>query len=261
MILLTKKQSMGQTIVVAFCNQKGGVGKSTIAVALASYLHYVMGKNIAIVDCDTGQLSLANFREREKQTVTKVDGYKELMMSQWERTGKKAYPIVDSSPTAAMKDVKELLSTDAGYDLVIVDLPGSVSTEGVLSTILNVDYVIVPVVADRFDMQSTLGFATAVMDYKAARKGEVPLKEFLFFWNKVDRRVSTDLFDAYSQIMKKLRLTVLAAIIPLLSRYGREMSLSGKPFFRSTLLPPDEKMLQGSNIDLLAAEICERINV
>ncbi len=242
-------------------NQKGGVGKSTMTVALAGYLHYVMGKSVAVVDCDAGQHSLAHCREREKQTVDKVDWYKELMMLQWERIQKKGYPIVSSSPGEAMKDVKKLLSSEERFDIVIVDLPGNVSTEGVLSTILNVDHIIVPIIADRFDMQSTLGFATAVMDYKKAREGRVPLKGFLFFWNKVDRRVSTELFDAYNQIMQKLNLTVLTTIIPLLSRYGREMSLTGKPFFRSTLLPPDEKMMRGSNLDLLAAEICERINI
>ncbi len=252
---------MGQTVVVAFCNQKGGVGKSTMTVALAGYLYYVMGKSVAVVDCDTGQYSLAHFREREKQTVTKVDGYKELMMMQWERIKKKSYPIVNSSPGTAMADVKKLLSSGAGYDVIMIDLPGSVKTEGVLATILNVDYVIVPIVADRFDMQSTLGFATAVMDFKAKRQGQMPLKGFMFFWNKVDRRVSTDLLDAYNEVMRKLDLTVLSTVIPSLSRYGREVSLSGKPFFRSTLFPPDEKMLQGSNLDLLAAEICERINI
>jgi cellulose biosynthesis protein BcsQ len=252
---------MGQTVVVAFCNQKGGVGKSTMTVALASYLYYVMGKSVAVVDCDTGQYSLAHFRDREKQTVNKVDCYKELMMLQWERLKKKAYPIVNSSPAAAMADVKKLLSSGAGYDVVMVDLPGSVTTEGVLATILNVDHVIVPIVADRFDMQSTLGFARAVMDFRAKRQGQIPLKGFLFFWNKVDRRVSTDLLDAYNEIMKQLDLTVLATVIPSLSRYGREMSLTGKPFFRSTIMPPDEKLMPGSNLDLLAAEICERINI
>jgi cellulose biosynthesis protein BcsQ len=252
---------MGQTVVIAFCNQKGGVGKSTVAATLASYLHYVTGKNVAIVDCDTGQHSLSNFREREKQTVAKVNEYKQMMMTQWERLHKKAFPIVESSPRAVMKDVKELLASDVGYDIIMVDLPGSVSTEGVLSTIMNVDHVIVPIVADRFDMQSTLGFATAVMDYMASRKERMPLKGFLFFWNKVDRRVSTDLFDAYNKILKKLDFTILKTIIPTLSRYGREMSLTGKPFFRSTLLPPDEKMLTGSNLDLLAAEICELLNI
>jgi hypothetical protein len=62
-------------------------------------------------------------------------------------------------------------------------------------------------------------------------------------------------------VIGKLNFTVLDTIIPSLSRYGREMSLSGKPFFRSTLLPPAGKMLEGSNIDLLAIELCKMLNI
>jgi cellulose biosynthesis protein BcsQ len=119
---------------------------------------------------------------------------------------------------------------------------------------MNVDYVLVPIVPDRLDMRSTLGFATAVMDAKASHKN-IPLKEFVFFWNKVDRRVSKEVFDAYGRVLARLRLRVFDTIIPALSRYTKEMSPAGKPFFRSTLLPPAGKMLTGSNIDLLAAEL------
>ena len=125
---------------------------------------------------------------------------------------------------------------------------------------MNVDYVLVPIVADRFDMRSSLSFATAVMDFKATRN-DIPLKEFLFFWNKVDRRVSTEVSESYKMVMAKLHLTVLDTVIPSLSRYTKEMSPSGKPFFRSTLLPPAGKMLEGSNIDLLADELCKLLNI
>ena len=51
-------------LFVAVSNQKGGVGKSTMLVTLASLLNYSMGKNVAIVDCDATQRSLFNLRER-----------------------------------------------------------------------------------------------------------------------------------------------------------------------------------------------------
>ncbi len=251
---------MGQTVLIALSNQKGGVGKSTIAVTLASYLHYTMGKNVAVIDCDSGQHSLNRLRDSERQALDKVDDYKVLMMEQWERIHKKAYPIVESDPRRVRKDIDALLASDEEYDIIFIDLPGSTSTEGVLSTIVNVDYVLVPIVADRFDMRSSLSFATAVMDFKATRN-DIPLKEFLFFWNKVDRRVSTEVSESYKMVMAKLHLTVLDTVIPSLSRYTKEMSPSGKPFFRSTLLPPAGKMLEGSNIDLLADELCKLLNI
>ena len=37
---------------IAVCNQKGGVGKSTFTVLLASYLHYIAGHDVLVVDCD-----------------------------------------------------------------------------------------------------------------------------------------------------------------------------------------------------------------
>ena len=37
---------------IAVCNQKGGVGKSTFTVLLASYLHYTLRHNVLVVDCD-----------------------------------------------------------------------------------------------------------------------------------------------------------------------------------------------------------------
>jgi len=35
---------------IAVCNQKGGVGKSTFTVLLASYLHYNMGHDVLVMD-------------------------------------------------------------------------------------------------------------------------------------------------------------------------------------------------------------------
>ena len=39
-----------ETLFIAFSTQKGGAGKTTLTVLVASYLHYVKGMNVAVVD-------------------------------------------------------------------------------------------------------------------------------------------------------------------------------------------------------------------
>lgn len=252
---------MKRTISIAVSNQKGGVGKSTMTVLLASYLHYRRGCNVAVVDCDTYQHSLTNMRKRDMQTVERSDYYKQLIVEQWERTQKKAYPIVESSPQQARDTVDELIAQRPDLSIVLVDLPGSVDSPGVFSTILNMDYVLTPIVADRIVMQSTLSFSTAVLDmFKGCE--DIPLKGFLFFWNKVDRRVSTEVFDAYTTIMQRLNLRVMQTVIPESRRFDKELSVAGgKTYFRCTLLPPPARQLKGSNLDALAEEVVNLIEL
>ncbi len=114
-------------------NQKGGVGKSSVTVLLASYLHYVKEKNVAIVDCDTLQHSVSHMRKRDMQAVEKTDEYKQLMMVQWEKIKKKAYTVADSTPAGARSKISELLEANPDLDIILVDFPGSLSSEGVFT--------------------------------------------------------------------------------------------------------------------------------
>ena len=41
-----------EPVNISICNQKGGIGKSTFTVLLASYLHYTLGHDVLVVDCD-----------------------------------------------------------------------------------------------------------------------------------------------------------------------------------------------------------------
>jgi len=54
-----------KNLCVAFSTQKGGAGKTTLTVLVASYLHYVKGYDVAVVDCDYPQYSIGNSSERD----------------------------------------------------------------------------------------------------------------------------------------------------------------------------------------------------
>lgn len=74
------------------------------------------------------------------------------------------------------------------------------------------------------------------------------------FWNRMDKRVSKDLYNAYSEIFRSLKLPVLDTTIPSAERYNKDAGVNGQ-IFRSTLFPPSASALKGSDLDLLAAEI------
>jgi cellulose biosynthesis protein BcsQ len=217
--------------------------------------------NVAVVDCDYPQHSLGNMRERDKQAVLKSDYFKQLMMSQFERIGKKAYPILNSTPEEARETADRFIEeAEEHYDLVIVDLPGTVKSQGVFRTIVNMDYVVTPLTADRMVMQSSLAFSTAVLDFIKS-KPDIPLKDIVFFWTKMKKSTSTEVFDVYCKILERLELTVMKTIVPDTVRYDKELPFRGNTYFRCTLLPPPTKLLRGSEFEEFAAELCGMIKL
>ena len=250
-----------ETKFVAISNQKGGVGKSAFTVLLASYLHYTKGKNVLVVDCDYPQHSIKAMRDRDKQVVEKNDFYKQMLVSQFSEINKKAYAILTSTPDEA-KEAADLFldKSEAEYDVVFFDLPGTVNAVGVFKSLINMDFIFTPIISDRMAMQSSLSFATTIQDFIKNRK-DIPLQGLYLFWNMIDSRVSKELFNMYNEIMKRLKLQVLETVMPHTHRYNKELSISGKPFFRCTLFPPNSTVIQGSKLDNLSEEICQIIKL
>ena len=149
-------------ILVAFSNQKGGVGKSTVTAVLASYFNYVRGLKVAVVDCDYPQFSIKALRSRDTQNVEKNMNLQRMLCGQFERTGKKAYPVLTSVPG---KELDTALPLTGGCDILFFDLPGTVNSPGVIKTIVNMDYVFTPIIQDRMVMQSSLSFLLTLKDF------------------------------------------------------------------------------------------------
>ena len=240
-----------EPLFVAISNQKGGVGKSALTVVLASYFHFEKDLNVAIIDCDSPQHSLVRMRERDKKTVTGSAYYQQLLRQQWERVQKKAYPIVGSTAEKA-REAADAVAASGDYDLVFVDLPGTVESSGVFRTIVNMDYVLTPTIPDLIIMQSTLAFSTTVLDYVRSRK-DVPLKDILFFWNRMKKRTNVGIYKSYSE--------VIDSTLPDLCRYEKEITHSQRAFFRCTLLPPPARQLEGSGLAELAEELIVKLKL
>ena len=234
-----------ETLFVAFSTQKGGVGKTTFTVLSASYLHYLKGYNVAVLDCDFPQYSINAMRKRDAQQVETDDNYKLMAYNQFKQLNKKAYPIICSSPEKAIAVANSFLtSSDMEYDVVFFDLPGTVNSVGVLQSLANMDYIFTPIIADRLVLESCLSFTLSINELLVCN-ASLRLKEIHLFWNQVDGREKTDLYEIYEKSIHEFGLQLLRTFIPDTKRYNKELSGNRKPVFRSTLFPADKRLKNG----------------
>ena len=246
-----------KSIYVAFCNQKGGVGKSAFTTLAASYLHFTGNRNVAVIDCDYPQHSIFAMRERDKGVVLANEHLKRMMVIQ----NKKAYSVITSKPEDALDAARKYLSeTELNIDVVFFDLSGTVSSPGILTSMLNMDFIFCPVTTDRLVMQSSLTFASIIRDC-LSKHPDVPLKGLHLFWNQLVKTENREIYDAYCAIIAQLKLDVLKTEIPFTVKYKRELSGNNEQVFRSTLFPPTKALVKGSCLDLLMDEICQIINL
>ncbi|WP_303924899.1 ParA family protein [Draconibacterium sediminis] len=250
-----------ETLFIAFSTQKGGVGKTAFTVLMSSYLHYVKGLEIAVVDCDYPQHSIAEMRQRDMEQVMKDNYYKQLAYKQFTALKRKAYQVEKSMPEDAI-DVAENLIDGATTqpDIIFFDLPGTLNSRGVVKTLGGMDYIFSPVSADRVVMESTLKFAT-MLNENLISVGRSDIKGLYLIWNMVDGREKNELYDVYENVIGELGLNILKTFVPDSKRFRRELTSGHKPVFRSTLFPAHNSLLKGSNLIALADEILKTIKL
>lgn len=249
------KKEINKETFVAFATQKGGVGKSTITVLVANYIHNVMGYNVAVIDCDEPQHSIAGLRDKETVLIEQNDRMKAIAYEHFRKSGRKAFPIIRSNAVHALDDAEKLLNED-GYtpDIVFFDLPGTLKSDGVIKTLSQMDYIFTPVSADRFVVESALQFVMMFYD-NLVTTGIAKTKSISLFWTMVDGREKTELYDLYGQMFSENNFHVLSTRLPDSKRFRREPSDDRKSVFRSTILPADSAVLRGSRIKELSEEI------
>ena len=246
-----------KTMNVAFSTQKGGAGKTTLTVLVASYLHYVKGYNVAVIDCDFPQHSIAEMRERDLQMVMEDEHYKLMAYEQFSTLGKKAYVVIESSPENALEDAKDVVE-EMNPDFLFFDLPGTINNKAVIDTLSFMDYIIAPISADRVVLESTLQYVITINDAQIT-PGKTRIKGTYLLWNLVDGREKSELYEVYEEVIEKLGFPLFKTFLPDSKRFRREQSINHKALFRSTLFPADKALVRGSNLDTLIDEMLETL--
>lgn len=241
-----------ETKYVAFSTQKGGAGKTTMTVLIASYLHYVKGYNVAVIDCDFPQYSIMDMRKRDVEMTLSNDYYKQMAYRQMTALNKKGYIILESKPEEALENAERLKKEP--LDFIFFDLPGTVNSAGVLRTLSRMDYIFAPISADRVVLTSTLRFVTNINE-NLITVGRSDIKGLHLFWNMVDGREKTELYGIYEKIISELGLNLMKTFVPDRKCFRRELPTSGKAIFRSTLFPADKQLVSNSNLEELTEEM------
>lgn len=144
--------------------------------------------------------------------------------------------------------------------MVLFDLPGTTDSNGVLSTITSLDYLFVPLKADRMVLESTLNFATTLND-RLIKTGTSQIKDLYLFWNMVDRRERNRLIEIYDTGINQLGLNCLRTAIPVRSNFTKDLTPGGGAVYRCTLLAPDRAFTKECGFDDLMAELCAILNL
>lgn len=257
-VTLQKKEKMEKKnpVYVAISTQKGGVGKTSFTVLLASHFYYRSGYNVLVIDCDRPQYSIIEMRDRDSEVVMKNDYYKRMAYNQFRELNKRAYPIVRAKAEEAIEVAEEQIEkSEQPFDLVLFDLPGTVNSAGVLKTIAKMNYLFSPICADKLILTSTLSFLDT-LNKELVSRGQTDIKGMYLYWNQVDGREKSELYAIYEKVIGDLGLHLMKTFVPDTKRFRKEMSEgAGKAVFRSTLFPTDRRLMRGSRLEELFDEI------
>ncbi|HRN72215.1 MAG TPA: ParA family protein [Ginsengibacter sp.] len=250
-----------QPMFIAFSSQKGGVGKSTFTTLIASLLHYRLGYNVAVFDCDFPQHSLVQMRARDISGIMDNEVYKKIAHKQFMSINKKAYPVLQHRADGVLEAVEQFLaSSPITIDVVFFDLPGTVNSAGILKTLAGMHHIFTPITADRVVMESTLIF-TQVLNDVIRKQGSTNIETINLFWNQVDGREKSGLYNIYDELIKSLGIHLMNTRITDSKRFRKEGEADMKTVFRSTLLPADERLMKSCRLDLFMEEFLRTVKL
>jgi chromosome partitioning protein len=206
-------------MIIVIANSKGGVGKSTIAVHLAAWLHE-QKHSVILVDCDTQHSS-----------------------SDWI---KEAVPELKTVTLSSTDDIMENLpQLRKEFEYVIADGPGS-NTDTSRTLLLCADLAIVPCKASMLEVRALSQATIALRHTQTVRNGKPKATIVLSMVGK-NYRLTKDMKQAAAALRLPMAKPALilrqiyadapgqGAIVWHMGTRGREAGQEMKAFFREIL--------------------------
>lgn len=176
------------TRIVSFISRKGGIGKTTTAINLATMMAGI-GHKVALLETDTNY-TLSTLRKME------------LFQG---ANNKSIFKILGSTPEAVITDLTKL--KEENLDFVLVDSAGKTTDEEIKKLAIASDAIIVPTSLTQND---TLVTYQTIEDLKPAREINPDLK-ILVLPNRIH---SSTRMHTIQDALSQLDATVLEVMVP-----------------------------------------------
>ncbi len=224
----------GRPIVIAFATQKGGMGKTTLSVLVASWLHYKRRIPVAVLDVDSSQLSVYSLRLRESEQMD------EETRSRFNQQDVDPYTILPGDPAQVPELIGQL---PEDVQLVFVDLPGNIDVDGYDTALGKVDYLLVPMETSEFSVTTGFNYLSAIRQIDL-----LPADRCRIVWNKFKESRDGALADQLEERFAEHGFQSLKSRIPQRDSYQDSAN-------RSTLFPVPGTYLRNSGLKDLFTEI------
>ncbi len=221
-------------VILAFATQKGGMGKTTLSVLVASWLHYKRRIPVAILDVDASQLSVYNLRLRETEQMD------EETKKRFNEMNLDPYPVERGEPA----DVPNMLRhVPADIRFVFIDLPGNIDIDGYEQALGMVDYLLVPMETSEFSVTTGFNYLNAIRQIDL-----LPADRCRIVWNKFKESRDAELADQLSERFREYGFESMKSRIPQRDSYQDAAN-------RSTMFPMPIQYLRHSGLKDLFVEI------
>lgn len=215
---------------ISFFSAKGGTGKTTFNMLLASWLKYEKGLRTAVLDFDSPEFNLSYTRKRE---------LKYLQDKGLTPDEKQLYPILEIEDYESRKSlpiVRKLMIDAAGsLDVLILDFGGSFNDGDPVLDLVQaglVDLIVIPLEMDGMILSSGKSLASVL---------EQLGQKTLLFFNKVHGKEKPQLYVELERWLAEDGLTVSTHRIKNTVKLRRDAD-NGSNFLRSTVSFPCKEM-------------------
>lgn len=211
--------------VFIMANQKGGVGKSTTAVSIASILKN-KGLNVLFIDADPQGNSTDSFKAKIKEVPTLYDvildderiplteAVQKLEMGDIVASD----PLLTKADSILLNDVEgiyrlqDALTVCQSYDIVIVDTAPSMNSL-LHSCLIAADRVIIPVTADRYAIQGLYQLNDTIKAVQRRQNNKLGISGLLLTKYSQRRLLDKEVKDTLEKVAQEMKTKVFSTTI------------------------------------------------